>query len=301
MASVVDLHGGAATRGGVGLRCIGVVHLYRTVEGHDVVALRGVDLDVGPGEQIAFLGPSGSGKSTLLTLFGGIQRPSAGRILLDGHDIARLSEAELAALRSRRVGSLLQGAARNLLMYASAAQNIEFARRAVTREERRDLVPAATLLSLLGLDDIGDRPVRELSGGQRQRAALAATVACGPGLLLAVEPTSQLSHEDRDRMLELVDRIGEWSGTTVLVVTHDPQVAAHFPRTVTIHGGRVGAEGRHGDEYVVVGADGLLHLPGRFAQEWPPGTLVRVESDGADLRLSRAGEGMEDPAWDPTS
>src|SRR3954453_14143781 len=103
---------------GLSVRCRGVVHLYRTFAGHDVVALRGVDLDIGEGERVAFLGPSGSGKSTLLSLLGGIQRPSAGQIYLRDDEVSRMSEPSLARLRARRVSTLLQGATRNLLPYA---------------------------------------------------------------------------------------------------------------------------------------------------------------------------------------
>ena len=134
-------------QGGLGVRCLGVVHLYRTFEGHDVVALQGVDLSIRPGERVAFLGPSGSGKSTLLTLLGGIQRPSAGRILLGDAEISRLPEPELARLRPRRVSTMLQGATRNLLPYATARQNIAFARLALSGAERKQAVPDRDLLA----------------------------------------------------------------------------------------------------------------------------------------------------------
>ena len=121
-------------RGGLGVRCLGVVHLYRTFEGHDVVALQGVDLEIAPCERVAFLGPSGSGKSTLLALLGGIQRPSAGRILLGDDDISRMSERHLSRLRARRVATMLQGSTRNLLPYTTARRNVEFARIGMTAE-----------------------------------------------------------------------------------------------------------------------------------------------------------------------
>ena len=124
-----------AMTGGLGVRCEGVVHLYQTFGGHDVVALRGVDLVIAPGERVCFLGPSGSGKSTLLTLLGGIQKPSAGRIFLGDEEISRMGERFLARVRARSVSTMLQGATRNLLPYATARQNIGFARLALKGSE----------------------------------------------------------------------------------------------------------------------------------------------------------------------
>jgi putative ABC transport system ATP-binding protein len=274
--------------GGVGVRCQGVVHLYRTFEGHDVVALQGVDLDIAAGERVAFLGPSGSGKSTLLTLLGGIQKPSAGRIFLGEDEISRLGERLLARIRARRVSTMLQGSTRNLLPYATARQNLGFARLALSSSERREVVADRDLLGKVGLEQQADQVVSTLSGGQRQRLALACAVSTMPQLLLADEPTSQLSHEDRDHVIELIHELGDDLGTTIVVVTHQPEVAATFPRTVTMKGGRVGAEGRHGAEYVVIGAEGVVHLPTHLAAEWPQGTLVRIEPEDADrLVVSR--------------
>ena len=273
---------------GLSVRCHGLVHLYRTVEGHDVVALQGVDLSIAAGERVAMLGPSGSGKSTLMTLFGGIQRPSAGQIYLDDHNIARMSEGELTKLRSTRVSTILQGAYRNLLPYATAVQNVAFAQLGVPRRRRRELRTPMLLLDRLQLTEQAHQPVGALSGGQRQRLALACAVANGPALLLADEPTSQLSHGDRDELLDLLHEVAEEHGTTVVVVTHDADVAATFPRTITIKGGRVGAEGRAGSEYVVIGEEGVLHLPSHLVDDWPAGTLVRIEpEDVAQLLMTR--------------
>ena len=272
---------------GIAVRCESVVHLYRTVQGHDVVALQGVDLDIAAGERVALLGPSGSGKSTLLALLGGIQRPSAGSIHLGDHNIARQSEADLTRLRASSVSTMLQGADRNLLSYATTLQNIEFAQLAVPRSRRRDLVHPVELLARVRLGDQANQTVSTLSGGQRQRAALAAAVAVGPQLLLADEPTSQLNDEDRDQVLALLHELGEELGTTVVVVTHDPAVSSTFLRTVTIKAGRVGLEGRDGVEYVVIGAEGVLQLPAHLVEAWPQGTMVRIEPEDQDLVLSR--------------
>ena len=148
------------------------------------------------------------------------------------------------------------------------------------------------LLARVGLRDQADQVVRTLSGGQQQRLALACAVTSSPQLLLADEPTSQLSHEDRDYMLELIQGLGDELGTTIVVVTHQPEVAETFPRTITMKGGRVGAEGRDGAEYVVIGAHGVLHLPAHLAAQWPPGTLVRIEPEGVDTLMLHRPDGV---------
>ena len=273
------------TRTGVSVRCVNVVQIYTTAGGHDVVALRGVNLDIRPGEQVALLGPSGSGKSTLLSLFGGVLRPSAGKVLIDGEDIARIGEADLGRLRSGKVASLLQGATRNLLPYATAEDNIDFARRAVPASRRRALLPPRQLLDRLGMGPLAGRPITAMSGDERQRVAFAATISSGAGLLLADEPTSQLSHDDRDAMLDLIRQVSDEFGTTVVMVTHDPEVAARMPRSITIRNGRIGSEGRHGFDYAVVDEDGAVHIPDELATEFPAGRLVRFEQADGGLLL----------------
>ena len=132
-----------------------------------------------------------------------------------------------------------------------------------------------------------------MSGGERQRVAFASAISSGAGLLLADEPTSQLSHDDRDAMIELVHVVNREFGTTVVLVTHDPEVAARMPRSITIRNGRIGSEGRHGFDFGVVDEDGAVHIPDDLAQRFPAGTLVQFEEtlDGVVLRpLDEQGE-----------
>nr|WP_026212298.1 ABC transporter ATP-binding protein [Longispora albida] len=274
---------------GAPVTCRGLVYIYR-LEGYDVVALSGVDLDIAAGESVALVGPSGSGKSTLLSLLAGLISPSAGRLEVGGCDLAKAGEAELQRLRSRDVGVILQGAARNLLPYLSAEQNVHFAQGGVPRGERSRLPQARELLSLVGLSGRKARlRPTELTPGERQRLALAVGVANGAGLLLADEPTSQLDARSRDEMLRALDAVNR-AGTTVVVVTHDAEVGARMGRTVTIRDGRVGAEGLRGEDFAVIGRDGSLHLPPEVLDVYAPGTLVRVElqPDGT-VRLSPSG------------
>jgi putative ABC transport system ATP-binding protein len=246
-------------------------------EGHDVAALSGVDLDVRGGEMVGLLGPSGAGKSTLLSLLGGMFPPSAGKIFFGDTELTAMSERELDDLRARRVSIMLQGAARNLVPYRNPEQNVMFAQR-WARRRARNLPAAREILDTVGLADHAHVPLRRLSAGQLQLAAVAVALAPRPGLLLADEPTSQLDHSATDTVLEAIARANRDLGTTVLLVTHDPAVARSLPRTVTIRDGKIGGEGRLGEEYAVVTADGFLPLPAHALPDLPPGTLVRVRS-----------------------
>ena len=279
------------TRRGLRVATKGLVHIYRA-EGHDVAALSGVDLVVDPGEVVGLLGPSGAGKSTLLTLFGGLMRPSAGRVLVGEHELSTMTEPELDAFRAAEVGLVLQGAARNLLPYLTAHQNVEFAQRSALKAGRE--VPAVgEVLELVGLGHEATQPLDSLPPGRLQLAALAVALASRPGLLLGDEPTSQLHHTSRDVVLDALHRINQEWGTTIVVVTHDPEVAARLPRTVTIRDGRVGGEGRRGEEYAVVSADGSLPLPPAAVASFPPGALVRVHNvDGVWTLIPEGGGGQ---------
>jgi putative ABC transport system ATP-binding protein len=272
----------------LGLTCRGLVYIYR-LEGYDVVALAGVDLDIAPGESVALLGPSGSGKSTLLALLAGLLRPAAGRLVVGGHDLVRAAPADLRALRATEVGVVLQGAARNLLPYLTAEQNVRFAQRGTSRSDLPEPGEVLAMVGLSGRERNRARPQR-LSPGERQRLALAVGLAGRPGLLLADEPTSQLDAPARDEVLTALDAVRR-AGTTVVVVTHDPDVGRRLGRTVTIRDGRVGAEGRRGEDYAVVGRDGTVHLPEEVLRLLPPGTLVSAspQPDGTVLLIPEGG------------
>jgi putative ABC transport system ATP-binding protein len=269
----------------------GLVHIYR-MEGHDVVALTSVDLDVAPGQLVGLLGPSGSGKSTLLRLLAGLQSPSAGRLRVGEHDLTGGEAAELDRMRACEVGIVLQGAATNLLPYLTARDNVAFAQQAARKVSDRDLPPPGEVLDLLGLVDQAHRRLVELTPGQLQRLAVAVGMAARPGLLLADEPTSQLGHDARDEVLHAIQRVNQQLGTTVVAVTHDPAVAAHFPRTITIRDGRIGSEGRGGEEFAVVGRDGSVQLPPHLREQIPAGTLLRVHADDDVITL----QPITDPA-----
>jgi len=281
-------------QGSTGLRVgtRGLVHIYRS-EGHEVAALSGVDLQVEPGEMVGLLGPSGAGKSTLLSLLAGVFKPSAGKIFVGGVELSNATGRELDELRSLDVSLMLQGAGRNLLPYFTPLENVRFAQGAA-RKAGKELPEPEAVLADVGLEAQAGRPLSELSPGHLQLAALAVAVAARPGLLLADEPTSQLEHEARDRVLDRLATLNRDLGTTVLLVTHDADVAARLPRTITIRDGRVGGEGRSGEEYAVVTPDGFLPLPAHVRENLLPGTLVRFHQVDGTYQLIREGEVTDD-------
>ena len=261
---------------GLAVACRRVVHIYRA-EGGDVVALSGVDLSINPGEMLALVGPSGSGKSTLVALLGGLMRPSAGRVSVGTYDLGKLTDAEISRLRGTEIGVVLQGAARNLLPYATLHRNVWLAQRRAAHTAGIELDDPERILDLVGLRGRAGAKIDDLAPGARQRAALAVGIAASPGLLLVDEPTSQLDTHGRDEVLGALETVNAERGTTIVVVTHDAEVGARLGRAVTIRDGRVGAEGRDGQDFAVVAGDGTIQLPPEVLGEFPPGTLFTVD------------------------
>jgi ABC-type lipoprotein export system ATPase subunit len=201
-----------------------------------VVALRSVSLAVEAGEYVAITGPSGCGKSTLLHLIGCVDTPTSGSLLFDRRDIARLSEAERGRLRLTRIGFVFQRFF--LLPMLSAAENIELpqAEARVAAGERR--ARTRELLEYVGLADRADHLPSQLSGGEMQRVAIARALANRPALLVADEPTGELDEETGEHVAELFDRVNR-HGTAVLVVTHNPALAARASRRLSMKSGRL--------------------------------------------------------------
>jgi putative ABC transport system ATP-binding protein len=273
------------TQGGASVRLIGVVHLYRRAGG-DVVALRGVDLDIEPGEMVALLGPSGMGKTTVLRLMAGLIQASAGIVIVGGRDLGRLTAAERRALRAGEISHIVQGTSPNVLLFATAMENVWFSQHAARSRGHIPPWEPEELLEMLGLEELAGARLAELPRGLQQQIAVVAGVGSGSRLLLADEPTSQLSHDASINVVRLLQRINAEFGTTIVIVTHDPAVAMLFPRTVTIRDGRVGAEGRSGEEYAVVDGSGSIQLPPDVLEILPPNTRVQVirGPHGVELR-----------------
>jgi putative ABC transport system ATP-binding protein len=269
------------------VRCDNLVQIYGDA-GYQVTALRGVDLTVSEGETVALLGPSGAGKSTLLWLLAGLLRPTAGRVEVCGFQLASMKARQATNMRLRDVGIVMQNPGRNLLPYESVLGNLLFAQAPTRRTSRMKRRRALGLLAAVGLERLAERPVGRLSGGEQQRLAIAVALANGPRLLLADEPTSQLDHRSAALVTGLLQAANEDLGTTVIVVTHDQQVGQAFGRTLTIRDGKVGAEGRAGEDYLIVARDGSIQLPPDLLEALPPGTLARAVRTEAGVELRRA-------------
>src|ERR671911_778436 len=189
----------------------------------EIPVLRNINLEISQGEFIAFMGPSGSGKTTLLNLIAGIDKPTSGKIFIDGIDVAELNETELAVWRSRNVGFIFQFY--NLIPVLTALENVELPLilTPLSRKERRS--HAETALDVVGLGERMHHFPRQLSGGQEQRVAIARAIATDPAILVADEPTGDLDKVSAEEVLELMHRLNRELNKTILMVTHDPRAA----------------------------------------------------------------------------
>ena len=266
----------------------------------EVVALRGVDLEVAPGELIGIVGASGSGKTTMLNILAGLERPSAGRIRVGDRDLLDISDRELVAYRRREVGFVWQATGRNLVPYLNVRDNIELPQ-AITgagKQQRRER--AAELLDALQMSDKGRRYPSELSGGEQQRVAIAVALANNPPLLLADEPTGELDTNMAEDVFRMLQRINQRFGVTVIIVTHYAGIARWVDRVVRIRDGRIGSESYltssyRGDigeeqEYLVIDRAGRLQLPREFIDQLSMDGLASagITDDGDSITLRPA-------------
>ena len=237
------------------LQAKGLAKTYSS-DGIEVLALRGVDLDVADGEFVAVMGPSGCGKSTLLHLLGGLDRPTAGSIRLGDRQVESLSETEWAVVRRQEVGFVFQFF--NLVANLTVAENVELPALLVGRPRSEARARRAELLERLGVEARADALPSRLSGGQQQRVALARALVNRPRVLLADEPTGNLDSESARAVLGVLREV-QGEGQTLVLVTHDPRVAASADRVVRLRDGLVADETRLGDEQPRVVAQ-LLEL-----------------------------------------
>ncbi len=278
--------------------CSGLVKIFRVAD-LEVVALQGLDLEVAQGEMLALVGPSGSGKSTLLSALGGLDQPSAGRLEVAGQNLLKLSAAELTAYRRRQVGFVWQQTTRNLLPYLTARENIELLMTLAGTGSRERRARADELLAAVGMSDYARQKPPQLSGGQQQRIAIACALANMPAILLGDEPTGEVDWPTAQMILGLLRNLRERYGLTIVLVTHDPRVAAQVDRVVAIRDGRTSSETIHTpdvpaaadtahsthstaqaaqrEELVVLDKTGRLQLPGDQRALAGIGRRARVE------------------------
>jgi ABC-type lipoprotein export system ATPase subunit/bifunctional DNA-binding transcriptional regulator/antitoxin component of YhaV-PrlF toxin-antitoxin module len=299
------------------IRCDGLVKIYKVAD-LEVVALQGLDLTVAAGEMLGIVGTSGSGKSTLLNLLGGLDKPSAGRIAVDGQDLLKLSDRALNRYRRNTVGFVWQQSSRNLLPYLTAQENIELPMSiaGMRRKEKREW--AETLLHAVDLLDRRNHRLTQLSGGQQQRVAISVALANKPRLLLADEPTGEVDTATAQIIYKTLQDLSEQLALTVVIVTHDPRIMRQVDRVVAIRDGKTSTEtirkasdlqqvmtkedqqaGREPSsdpsfqEYVVLDSAGRLQIPAAARTKHGIGDRVELESqvDGILIKPTTAASG----------
>lgn len=221
--------------------CDNLVKIYKVAQ-LEVFALQGLDLTVLRGELLGIVGASGSGKSTLLNILGGLDRPSAGRVWVDGQNLLSMSDIELTRYRRKKVGFIWQQGSRNLLPYLTALENVEIPMtlEGLTLKEARKR--AEMLLEIVGLLDRKNHTMQELSGGEQQRVAIAVALANQPRLLLADEPTGELDTANSLTIYQAFKDLNQQLGVTTLIVSHDAAIARHVHRVVAIRDGKTSSE-----------------------------------------------------------
>lgn len=269
--------------------CQNLVKIYKLAE-LEVVALQGLDLTVQQGELIAIVGKSGSGKSSLLQILGGLSRPSAGKVQVDGKDMLALDDSGLVSYTRHTVGFVWQQTGRNLLPYLSALQNVEMPLLVAGVAANARRTRARELLELVQMSHRAGHGLTSLSGGEQQRVAIAVALANDPPLVLADEPTGELDGRTAVHIMELFDRLAGELGKTVIIVSHDSDVKQYVERVVQIRDGRTSTEivrherqsdelardGRH-IEYTVLDRAGRLQLPADVVEELGMQQRVTVE------------------------
>ncbi|UQZ81587.1 Lipoprotein-releasing system ATP-binding protein LolD [Paenibacillus konkukensis] len=266
------------------IHCDNLVKIYKVAD-LEVVALQGLDLHVEPGELMAIIGNSGSGKSTLLNMLGGLDRPSAGQLQVDGKDLLKFTEKDLVKYKRETVGFVWQNNARNLIPYLTALENVELP---ILLQGRRKRERALELLEAVGLSHRIKNRLNQLSGGEQQRVAIAIALANNPKMLLADEPTGSVDTKMANQILDLFRDLNRRMGLTVVIVTHDPLLAKKVDRVVAIRDGKTSSEiirkksyadelaelerGVQVDEedshveYAVLDKSGRLQIPGDMLQ-----------------------------------
>lgn len=287
------------------IECDSLVKIYKTPD-VEVLALQGLDLTVDYGEMTAIIGNSGSGKSTFLNMLGGLDRPSAGRLLVDGRDLFKLGERELVEYKLHTVGFVWQNNARNLLPYLTATQNVMMPMLFGGEHRRRQR--ALELLDMVNMSHRKNSRLSALSGGEQQRIAIAIALANHPRLLLADEPTGAVDQKTSSAILDMLRAINRESGLTIVIVTHDQLLAKKVSRVIAIRDGKIASERimkesyldrlsdisalteveEVQDEYAVLDKAGRLQLPADMLKKLGvAGNRVRMELKDGEIIIRK--------------
>ncbi|MGF3523232.1 MAG: ATP-binding cassette domain-containing protein [Candidatus Bathyarchaeia archaeon] len=221
------------------LKVEGVTKVY-TLGKRNVHALSNLNLQVKKGEFVAVMGPSGSGKTTLLNVLGCIDKPTTGKVILDNVDVANLPESELYKIRRNKIGFVFQSF--NLLPYLNARENVELPMENNGKSKSERQTKAKTLLAMVGLSGREEHRPQRLSAGEQQRVAIARALANDPAIILADEPTGNLDNKNKQEIIKLLANLNLTQGTTIIVVTHDGQVASHTERMLFLRDGKITRE-----------------------------------------------------------
>jgi ABC-type lipoprotein export system ATPase subunit len=273
--------------------CKQVVKVYK-IDSHEIVALKGIDFEMERGECVAIIGPSGAGKSSLLNLLGGLDMPTAGRLVVDGLSLLELKGRALAEYRLRQVGFLWQQVERNLLPHRSALGNVTLPMMLAGVPFWKRGKQARELLDAVGLTGHTHKRPAALSGGQQQRTAIAVALANHPPLLLADEPTGALDRQSAIQVMALLTELRQRYGLTLLMVTHDLEIARYADRVLTLRDGALGQDlSGLGDDSPKLDDGGRIQLPETVREQLadaarisveirPEGVLLRPEADPID-------------------
>ncbi len=265
--------------------CKQVVKAYK-IDKREVVALRGIDFEMEQGEWTCIIGPSGAGKSSLLNLLGGLDRPTAGQLSVDGLDLLTLKGAALSRYRLNEVGFLWQQTLRNLLPGRSALRNVTLPMTMAGMLPWKRAPRAKELLEAVGLKDQMYKRPALLSGGQQQRVAMAVALANQPKLLLADEPTGELDAKSAKNMVALLQDLRKAFGLTILMVTHDPEVAAQADRILTLRDGALGQDLTSAEAAPTLDLEGRIKLPEAVRKQLAlsPRVAIEIRPEGILLR-----------------
>ena len=270
--------------------CTGLYKIFK-VSDLEVVALRGVDLDIGYGELISIVGASGSGKSTLLNILAGYESPSAGDVQVGNFDLLGINQKEAVEYRKTEVGFVWQQTGKNLVPYLDIYSNIELPMMASNLSKKERTARVDNLIEFLNLGSISSRLPENISGGEQQVSAIAVALANQPPLLLADEPTGELDDETSAMVLEKMRYVNENYGTTVVIVTHDPKIEDHVNRSIGMRDGKVVKEvlrkKKRKSEFVVIDSFGGVQIPQEILSKSKIESKASLTSDKSKISLEK--------------